>query len=228
MKQYKVTLNFTFTPTGCDVEEEFDEEGNLLPMEGEAKRKHEAFQRTDAYFAKHSIERYIKENSAMDMVENIMCDGEVVTAEWDKKKFQIHMIVNTDMTKEQLIEDLEMNSLEDGEYEAYGDTGWIVMTRGPKGERFTGGWNEVQHFWEYGLTDYRQNPIEVTELGEVPDGMEIPALQELMTITEKGKTAYEVLKKAKDRTFLTQEQELTFKLLCTLMGDKRLYGQAVL
>jgi hypothetical protein len=225
MKQYKVTLNFTFTPEQCDVEEEYDDDGNPLPMEGEDKEKYEAFQRSNAYFDRHSVINHVRQNGAMDMVENVLCDGEVVAAEWDKKKFAIHMVVNTDQTKEELIYELEMNSLEDGEYEACGDTGWIVMTRGPKNEQFGPPW-DMKNFWVYGLTDYRNNPIEVTELGEA---LEIPPVQELVSITEKGRSMYETLKKAKEmKTFLTEEQEQTFKLLCTLMGDKRLYGQMVL
>jgi hypothetical protein len=226
MNQYKVTLNFTFTPEQCDVEEEYDDDGNLLPMEeGEDKEQYEAFQRTEAYFAKNSVENHVRQNYAMDMVESILCDGDVVAAEWDKKKFAIHMVVNTDHTKEDLIYELEMNSLEDGEYEACGDTGWIVMTRGPKNEQFAAPW-DTTNFWVYGLTDYRNNPIEVTELGEA---LEVPPLQELVAITEKGRSMYEALKKAKEtKTFLTEEQEQTFKLLCRLMGDKRLYGKMVL
>jgi hypothetical protein len=226
MKQYKVTLNFTFTPEQCDVEEEYDDDGNLLPMEeGEDKEQYEAFQRTEAYFAKNSVENHVKQNHAMDMVETVLCDGEVVAAEWDKKKFAIHMVVNTDQTKEELIHELEMNSLEDGEYEACGDTGWIVMTRGPKGEQFGAPW-DTKNFWVYGLTDYRDNEIEVQEIGEA---LEVPPMQELVAITERGRSMYEALKKAKEtKTFLTEEQEQTFKLLCRLMGDKRLYGQMVL
>ena len=45
----------------------------------------------------------------------------------------LHLGHDTKQDEEELKNDLEMNSLEDGEYEACGDTGWIVMTRGPKG-----------------------------------------------------------------------------------------------
>ncbi len=226
MKQYKVTLNFTFAAERCEVEEEYDDDGNPLPMEeGEEKEQYEAFQRTYAYFKKHSVEAHVKENDALSFVESVLCDGEVVAAEWDKKKFAIHMIVNTDQSKEELIRDLEMTSLEDSEYEACGDTGWIVMTRGPKGEQFGPPW-DTKNFWVYGLTDYRDNEIEVQEIGEA---LELPPIQELVAITEKGRSMYESLKKAKEgKTFFSEEQEQTFKLLCTLMGDKRLYGRKVL
>jgi len=223
MKQYKVTLNFTFTPEWCDVEEEYDEDGNLLPMEeGEEKEQYEAFQRTEAYFdANGGVEKHVKKNDPMDFVMSLLSEGEVISAAWDKKAFQIHMVVNTDQTKEELIRDLEMNSLEDGEYEACGDTGWIVMTRGRKGEQFGPPW-DMKNFWVYGITDYRNNPMEVTELGEA---LEIPPTQELVAITEKGRSMYEALKKAKEgKTFFSEEQEQTFKLLCTLIGDKRLYA----
>ena len=229
MKQYKVTLNFTFTPHGCDVEEEYDDDGNLVEMEeGEDKEKYEAFQRTDAYYQKHSVEEHVRKNDALAFVEYVVCDGEVVSAEWDRKGFAIYMVVNTEQSKKNLIRDLKMNSLEDGEYEACGDTGWIVMTRGPDGEVFNGDWDKIKQYWEYGLTDYRHNPIEVVELGEV---VEMPSIQELVGITEQGRATYAKIKALKDsgaKVHFSEDDERLFKMLCTLMGDKKHYGTAAL
>jgi len=226
MKQFKVTLNFTFTPHGCDVDDEYDDDGNIVEKEGEDKMKYEGFQRTDAYFAKHSVAEDVKKNDAMDFVETVLCEGEVIAAEWDTKKFAIHMIVNTDETKEELIHDLQMNSLEDGEYEACCETGWIVFTRGPNGEVYNGDWDKIHEFWEYGLTDYRDNPIQVVEVG---DTFEMPTLQELVGITEQGRATYAKMKQMKEtKAYFSQKDEDTFKMLCTLMGDKRYYGTTVL
>ncbi len=47
MKQYAVTLNFSFNPHGCDVDEEYDDDDNLVFRNAEQKAKYDAFQRTD-------------------------------------------------------------------------------------------------------------------------------------------------------------------------------------
>lgn len=159
MNTYKVTLNFTFR--GHSIEDDYDDSyGDEEDMIKKPSEKQMAFQRTDQYFAKHSIEDYVKSNNALSFVEYLVCEGEILTAEWDKEKFAIHMLVSTDLSKKYLREELEMNSLEDSEYEACGDTGWIVMTRGPNDDGFGSPW-DMKGFWEYGLTDYRNNPIEI-------------------------------------------------------------------
>ena len=232
MKQYKITLNLSFEPHGDDdFEDDYDEYDDdeisdaKSDMTAKKSEKRKAFERTDAYFEKHSVERHIKKNDPMGFVESLLSDGELVTAQWDKKKFQIHMIVNTDMTKEQIIEDLRWNSLEDGEYEACGDTGWIVMTRGPKGEQFGPPW-DTKSFWEYGLTDYRSNPIEVVEIAEKE---ETPDLTELISLTPKGREVYAKLKEQKKGPFfLTESEEDIFRILRTLMLDPALYGKRVI
>lgn len=158
MTKFQVTLHFTFSPHGddeyCDSHSRKNEN---------AKKK--AFARTEKYYEEHSIIDHVKGNNAMDFVETILCDGDVLSAEWDKETFAIHMVVETDATAEELRQELEMNSLEDGEYEACGDTGWIVMTRGPNGEIFGPPW-DMKDTWEYGLTDYRFNPIDIKEMTE--------------------------------------------------------------
>jgi hypothetical protein len=154
MPKFQVTLNFTFEAHSWEDDIYGEDEENAIQ---------EAFERTDAYYEEHSIIDHVKSNDAMGFVETLLCDGEVLSAEWDKEKFAIHMVVETDQNAEELREDFEMTSLEDGEYEACGDTGWIVMTRGPNGEVYEYPM-EIRDFWEYGLTDYRQNPIEIVEI----------------------------------------------------------------
>ena len=222
MKQYKVTLNFTFSENGCEVEEEYDDDGELISLEEEDNKQLEAFQRTDAYYAKHSVIEHIKSNDPMGFVESVFCDGEILSAEWDPKKFQIHMVVDTEMTKEEVIKDLEWNSLEDGEYEACGETGWLIFTRGPNDEILgeDGTW-EMKNFWCYGLTDYRGNPIEVTELGKKE---EIPKSDDLFTMTEKGKEIYKKMAALKlDGIRFSEEDENKFNVMKIVMNDKRLY-----
>lgn len=155
MTKFQVTLNFTVDVHGWDDHLSYGKE--------DKKSRKAAFQRTDNYYEEHSIIDHVKSNDAMGFVETILCDGEVLSAEWDKETFAIHMVVETDQNAEDLREDLESNSLEDGEYEACGETGWIMMTRGPNGEIFGPPW-DMKDTWEYALTDYRENPILVKEI----------------------------------------------------------------
>ena len=221
MKQYKVTLNLTFEEQGpsCGVDDaaEYDEE-NELDME--EKEERDAFARTERYFEENDLEEYIKENDALAFVEYIISDGEVISAEWDRKKFQVHMIVDTTMTKEELLGDLVYTSLEDGEYEACGNTGWVVMTRGPKGQEFGAPW-DMKNYWVYGVTDYRSNPIEIEELATKE---EIPKEEELFTMTEKGKETYSKMAALKrEGISFSEEDELKFKVMKVLMKDPRMY-----
>ena len=156
MPQFRVTLNFS---VNIHHWEEYDYAMN----KDQKKIMREAFERTDAYYDKHPIEDYIKTNSAMGMVECVLCDSDVTSAEWDTNAFALHMVVETDATLEGLRRDLEMNSLEDGEYEACGESGWILFTRGPEGEVFYGG-EGSEDVWEYALVDYRQNYIEIVPI----------------------------------------------------------------
>jgi hypothetical protein len=155
MKQFRVTITMTFEPHRWD-----DDYYSEHMTKAEKKAKKAAFDRTDAYYDEHDLVAYIKTNSAFDAVEYIFSNAEVKSAEWDSESFQIHMIVETEETAEELRRDLEMNSLEDGEYEACGDTAWILFTRGINGERLGHPW-DMKDTWEYGLVDYRQNPIEI-------------------------------------------------------------------
>jgi hypothetical protein len=155
MPQFRVTLHFNINIHHSD-----DVQSTYEESRREWRSRQAAFSRTKAYYDEHDIVDYIKTNSAMDMVECIFCDAEVKSAEWDNDAFAIHMVVESDQTTEELREDLEMNSLEDGEYEACGESGWILFTRGPNGEIFYGG-EGSEDVWEYALVDYRDNDIEI-------------------------------------------------------------------
>ena len=173
MTKFRVTLNFNVDIHDCD---------DAWSDRKSIKDKQAAFQRTEKYYEEYvssdsksdetlptfhrmlkNIQNHVKSNNAMEMVEYICCDGEVVSAEWDVEKFAMHLVVDTEETADQLLEDLKMNSLEDGEYEACGETGWILFTRNSDGSIYDGDWN-VKDAWEFGLVDYRSNPIEITTL----------------------------------------------------------------
>jgi hypothetical protein len=158
MKQFRVTITMSFEPHYWD-----DEFSTYEESRAETKAKKAAFERTDAYFAEHNVIDYIKRNSAMEAVEYIFCNSEVKSAKWDPETFQIHMVVESDETVDSLREDLTMNSLEDGEYEGCGDSAWMVFTRGPNGEPLGPPW-DMKDVWEYGLVDYRNNPIVIEEV----------------------------------------------------------------
>lgn len=169
MTKFRVTLNFSFERSDdyydeYDVDEEDDSCANSI-HDDEEKRKKRAFDRTEKYYEEHSLLDYIKSFEAYPFVEYIVADGEVLSAEWDPESFAIHMIVETDQSEEDLLSDLENFSLEDGEYEACGETGWIIMTRDEDGNPFGPPW-DTRDFWEYGLTDYRHNPIKIVKFRE--------------------------------------------------------------
>lgn len=157
MTKFQITLNFS-----CTVHSAEDTYDNR-----QMKARKEAFERTDAYYAEHNIVDYIKSFDAMSLVEYVVCDGEVLSAEWDPEKFQIHMVAWVDEADEEEIkDDLKMNSLEDGEYEGCGESGWLIFTRGPNGEVFDNPMGS-EDFWEYALLDYRENPIVVKKMSAV-------------------------------------------------------------
>jgi len=160
MTKFQVTLNFNIIFHDWEDQYSYGKEDKAVK-----KARKAAYERTAKYYEEHSIVDHVKSNHAMGFVETVLCDGEVLSAEWDKERFAIHMVVETDGDAEELRRDLEMNSLEDGEYEACGETGWILMTRGPNGEVFGPPW-DMKDTWEYALTDYRENPILIKEMGE--------------------------------------------------------------
>lgn len=157
MTKFQVTIRFGIERHYSD--DEYEYESNRT-----SKRKQKAaFDRTDKYYEEHDIVDYIKSNDAMEMVQYIPGGGEVLSAQWDPEAFAIHMVVETDEDVESLRYDFEMNSLEDGEYEACGETGWILFTRDEQGRPYQGG-EGSDDVWEYALVDYRQNPIDIVEV----------------------------------------------------------------
>lgn len=223
MKQYSVILNFTFEPHGCDVEVEYDDDGNEMPMNAEDQAKFDAFERTDRFFEENDIVKYIKNRcDAFGFVQYIIGDGEVVSAKWLEDKFAIEMIVDSYNYPGPLEKDLRNHSLEDGEYEACGDTGWIVLTRGPNGECFgeNGNWS-MKGYWEYGLTDYRRNKIIIKEIGEKPDYVDE---SKFFIVTQNGLDFHKKMAEAKRKGIkLSEEEEANFKILCKLLKDPRMY-----
>ncbi len=165
VKYFKITINLKFEPQFGSVDDLEKEEGGWR----DESNKEFCARLADWENTEHtlgtekSIIEHIKKNDPMDMVENLclMCE-EVISAKW-LDGFAISYVVkctDKDVLKaskeegEKMIEeDLRMTSLEDGEYESSGDNGWTVKT--------------IKETMEYGLTDYRQNPIMVEEIKAV-------------------------------------------------------------
>lgn len=156
MNTFKITLTLSFKQFYWDED---------WRDENKTKAKKAAFDRTDTYYEEHDIIHYIKSFDAMCFVESLFAsDGEIRSAEWDEKKFQLHVVFHTNLLEEEILEELSRNSLEDGEYEACCDSGWKIYTRGPHGEVFNGPFKSGYEFWEYGLTDYRMNPVKIVRI----------------------------------------------------------------
>jgi len=141
---YTVTLNLSYR---------HGEEPEQDPWESDDKfvEHLRLFHEMEAYLEMHPIEAHVKRNDPKEYVE-FLPDGmhsEVTTAEW-LDGFRISFTVDSILTVDQLREDLQNNSLEDGEYESGSDNGWTIKT-------LTGS-------WEVGLVDYRRNPIEIEEI----------------------------------------------------------------
>jgi ABC-type Fe3+/spermidine/putrescine transport system ATPase subunit len=175
MKQYKVTLNFTFATIHDDVNDvECDdytilmknEEGETIETEEEAyERKKVAFLRTQLYYEKHDVIDYIKESTAKSFIDELYpVDMEIVSAEWTPGEYQLQMVVRSELSAEEIEESLRNEPLEDGIYEGTGDSGWQIWTRGPNDEVVgTDDW-DMTDFWVYGESDYRNNEILVEEV----------------------------------------------------------------
>jgi hypothetical protein len=224
MKQYSVILNFTFEPHGCDVQVEYDDDGNEIPMKPQDQAKFDAFERTDRFFEKNDIVKYIKNRcDAYSFVQNCVSINEVISAYWLKDKFAIEMFIDANATPDEIEDDLQSTSLEDGEYEACCDTGWVVMTRGPKGECFgdDGNWEMRDHYFEYGLTDYRQNEIIIKQIGDKPD----PEEESILFVpTQRGLNFHKRMGNLKMQGVkLSNEEEENFKILCKLLNDPQMY-----
>jgi hypothetical protein len=154
-RYFKVTLTLDFTYHYSDAEdlEEFQENYSYGRSKEEFEEQKKELEATNAlYGTQKQIQAFIKGFDPLEVVEYIP-DHEVVSAEWHKDEFKISFIMKAENCKETLEEierSIQMNSLEDGEYESCGTSAWTVKTLGET--------------MEYGLTDYRENLILVEEL----------------------------------------------------------------
>jgi hypothetical protein len=153
-KYFKVTLTLSFEEnygSSDDLEKEELERYESMTNNEFCKRIQEWNETEKAYGTPEKIMKHVKSNNAFYFVETLT-DGELVSAKW-LDGFKIQFIVKYEneptMTVEKVKHELEMVSLEDGEYESSGDNGWTVKT--------------LEESMEYGLTDYRRNPIVVEE-----------------------------------------------------------------
>ena len=141
---YIVTLNLSYR---------HGEEPEQEPWQKPAKYAEHLrlFHEMETYLETHPIEMHVKRNDPKEYVEYLTDNtrSEVISAEW-LEGFRISFTVDTTMTADELRDDLQNNSLEDGEYESGDDNGWTIKT-------LTGN-------WEVGLVDYRRNPIEIEEI----------------------------------------------------------------
>jgi len=152
-RYFKVTLNLNFRyHYSCFEDSEYDYRG-YHEDETEYEERKMDYEETDAEL-RHmdAIIANVKKNDPLGFVEYIPED-EVVSAESDPKDFKIHFIIKVEdptKTKKEIKEWLKYTSLEDGEYESCGDNGWTVKT--------------FEEKMEYGLTDYRDNPILIEQV----------------------------------------------------------------
>lgn len=154
IKYYKVTLSFDFTYHYGGVQDlEFQQDHFYDETLQEFKERKKDLKATDALYGnEEQIQAFIKGFDPLEVVEYIP-DDEVISAEWHKDEFKISFIIkvkDSKKTPEEIGQLIQMNSLEDGEYESCGTSAWTVKTVGEK--------------MEYGLTDYRNNPIIIEEL----------------------------------------------------------------
>jgi hypothetical protein len=153
-KFFKVTLTLSFEQHHGSTEDfekgehHYEDESN----EDFCARIQDWNETDKAFGTNEKIMRHVKQNDAFGFVETLT-DGEVVAAKW-LDGFKIQFIVKYEnepsKTAAEVKDYLDMTSLEDGEYESSGDNGWTVKT--------------LKETMEYGLTDFRRNPIVVEEV----------------------------------------------------------------
>lgn len=155
-KLYKVTLTLSFEQHGTRAEdlEKGDEDayGRNETNEEFCERYQEFKKSEEKYGTDKKIQEHVKEIDAMEFVE-FLPPGEVKSAKW-LEGFRIAFVFKPESPEYESVEKiknwLEIVSLEDGDYESSGDNGWTIKT--------------VNEKYEYGLTDYRNNPILVEEV----------------------------------------------------------------
>lgn len=154
IRYFKVTLTLDFTHHHSSSEElEMEDRSWYKETKEQFNERVKDYQATDAKFNSYEkIVAHVKSNEAYDFIEYIP-EHEVVSAEWDPKDFKIHFTIRVEdpeETVENIRSWIEMQSLEDGAYESCGDNGWTVKT--------------LAETMEYGLTDYRNNPILIEQV----------------------------------------------------------------
>ncbi len=157
-RYFKITLTLNFTHHHSSSDElEIEDRSWFQETKEDFEARVKDYEATDAHFNSYEkIVAHVKSNDPFEFIESIP-EHEIISAEWDPKDFKISFIIRVDdpaETVENIRSWIEMQSLEDGEYEACCDNGWTVKTLGET--------------MEYGLTDYRDNPI-LIELVESPD-----------------------------------------------------------
>jgi hypothetical protein len=151
-KLYKVTLTFSFDFSYGSAEElEKDEDGD--ESNEEFCKRYQEYKKTDeVYGTDKKIQEHVKKNDAFEFIEYLP-PGDVKSAKW-LDGFRIAFVFKPESPEYESVEKikswLDGFSLEDGEYESGGDNGWTVKT--------------INEKYEYGLTDYRRNPILVEEV----------------------------------------------------------------
>ena len=139
---YTVTLNLSYYQHDEPEQESWESD------EKYAEHLH-LFNQMEEYLNTHAIEEHVKKNEPKEYIEYLMTDAEVISAEW-LDGFRVSFTVETMLTADEVRNDLQTNSLEDGDYESGCDNGWTIKT-------LTGN-------WEIGLVDYRRNRIEIEEI----------------------------------------------------------------
>jgi hypothetical protein len=154
IRYFKVTLTLDFTYHYYGPQDlEFQEDYFYGETKEEFKERKKELKATDElYGTQKQIQAFIKGFDPLEVVEYVP-DHEVISAEWHKDDFKISFIMKVEdpeETPEEIVRSIQMNSLEDGEYESCGTSAWTVKT--------------LAETMEYGLTDYRNNPITIEEV----------------------------------------------------------------
>jgi hypothetical protein len=152
-KLYKVTLTFSFVQKYDSSDDLEKDEYGLRETNKEFCERIKDWNETEKeYGTDEKIQAHVKSFDAKEFVEYLP-PGEVRSAKW-LDGFSIAFIFKPESPTYQSVSEikdwLETFSLEDGEYESGGDNGWTVKT--------------LKETMEYGLTDYRDNPIVVEEV----------------------------------------------------------------
>ena len=149
-----MTLTFSFRQKYSSSDDlEKDEGWRQEETNTEFCKRVQDWNETDkVYGTNEKIIQYVKRFDAKEFVEYLP-PGEVLSAKW-LSGFRLSFVMKPESPTYESIQEIEnfldSYSLEDGEYESSGNNGWTLKT--------------VGGLMEYGLTDYRKNPIEIEEV----------------------------------------------------------------